>query len=231
MVKLLLSERDRQEIEVAVRVAEARSSGQIICVIDEEASDYREISLLWAAGISLAAPLVPLTIGAIVLGVRDAFQGWSEFNGPSISPIFLLAAYATLQVAAFLLVALVVGIPAVRRALTPRSIKQRFVKGRAIEMFELKQVAKTSERTGLLLYLSLKDRCAELVVDRALDAKVPSGEWQRIVRTLIHNIRRGHAAAAVGAAIRECGELLEQHFPAGSAGHNELPDAITVLPR
>ena len=59
-----------------------------------------------------------------------------------------------------------------RMALTPRTIKAQRVRARAIDLFKVGTEAKTLGRTGVLLYLSLKEHRADIVADEAIAAKV-----------------------------------------------------------
>lgn len=228
---MLLSQDHRERIEQAVREAEAGTRGEIVCVISDEASDYSEVPLVWASALALAAPLLPLTVLAFMLQVRETFMGW--IVSPNVSPAApanAVAIYATIQCGAFILIALLISIPWVRRALTPHGLKQKFVRQRALEQFIGKGLANTSERTGLLLYVSTKDKCVELIADEGIDAKVAPATWTGVVKTLLDDVKRGRAADGLVAAIQACGRELAQHFPPSANNPNELPDAVTELP-
>jgi putative membrane protein len=140
-----------------------------------------------------------------------------------------VALYATIQFCAFVLIALLISAPSVRRLLTPHGLKQRFVRQRALEQFISKGVANTSERTGVLLYVSVKDKCAELVADKGVEAKVAPATWTEIVAKLIVQIKRGRVTDGVVAAIQAAGGELALHFPPSARNPNELPDGVTEL--
>jgi len=229
---MLLSEDARGRIERAVRDAETRTSGEIACVVAEEASDYSEVPLIWAAVIALAAPSIPLTFLAVVITVRHAIQGWETTEWISAqSLVTVMAMLATVQIGLFALVTLLALIPGFRRFLTPRGLKRRYVRERAMEQFRGKGLADTSDHAGVLIYASMKDRCAELIADKGIDSKVEPGAWQRIVANLTSQIRAGNAADGFVAAVRDCGDRLAEHFPAGSSNPNEVPDRVAELPR
>ncbi|HEY7799943.1 MAG TPA: hypothetical protein VIA80_14330 [Hyphomonadaceae bacterium] len=228
---MLLSPNDHERIQQAVREAEARTRGEIVCVVAEEASDYSEVPLIWAAAIALAAPSIPLTFAAVVISVRQVFQGWE--TTPSLgadSFVIGLAMLASMQFILFVLVAALAFIPGVRRFLTPQAFKQRFVRQRAFEQFISKGLAGTRERAGVLLYASLQDRCAELIADKGIDDKVEPGAWNKAISLLVDRIRAGRPVDGFVAAIQDCGEHLAKHFPAHPVNPNELPDSVTELP-
>lgn len=229
---MLLTARDHERIQQAVQDAESKTRGEIVCVVAEEASDYSEVPLIWAAAIALAAPSIPLTFMSIVITVRQVFQGWEATEWVSAQSLVQgMAMLATMQFGLFVLVTALVFIPSVRRFLTPGMLKRRYVRQRAFEQFAGKGLADTAERTGILLYVSLKDRCAELIADAGIDAKVAPHTWTATIDKLISNIRAGRPADGFVAAIQDCGRLLAEHFPARSPNPNELPDKLTELQR
>jgi putative membrane protein len=137
-----------------------------------------------------------------------------------------------LQGALFIATLLIVAIPPVRRALTPRGLKRDRVLQRAEEQFLAKNLHNTRERTGVLIYVSFAERMAELIADEAIHAKVPDGTWDRAMAALTTGLRHGHPAQGFGEAISLCGEVLAEHFPARAGDNpNELPDALVLLPR
>src|SRR6266700_2967299 len=52
----MISQADKERIADAIRAAEAKTSGEIFCVIARHASDYRLVPLAWAAAIALVVP-------------------------------------------------------------------------------------------------------------------------------------------------------------------------------
>ncbi len=227
----MLKPDEREQIERAVRQAEEATRAEFVCVISEEASDYSEVPLLWASALALMAPVLPVTFLAFMVQVREAFMGW--IVGPAIDPTApanAIAVYATLQCFAFVLMIIVMSIPAVRRALTPRSLKRRFVRERAFEQFIGKGLASTVERTGLLLFVSMKDKCAEVIADVGIASRVPPETWSRVVKILVARARRGRAAEGLVAAIELCGLELARQFPSTDNNPNEIPDTVTEIP-
>jgi putative membrane protein len=229
---MLLSSNDRERIQQAVREAETRTRGEIVCVVAEEASDYSEVPLIWAAAIALAAPSIPLTFMSIVISVRQVFQGWEATEWVSAQSLVQgMAMLATMQFGLFVAVTLLAFIPSVRRFLTPGSLKRRYVRQRAFEQFIGKGLAGTKDRAGVLIYASLQDRCAELIADKGIDAKVEPGAWDKVVVKLVGEIRAGRSTDGFVTAIRDCGDHLARHFPAQTPNPNELPDSVTELPQ
>jgi putative membrane protein len=228
---MLLSSVDRERIEATVREVEAKTRGEIVCVVAEEASDYSEVPLIWAAAIALAAPSIPLTFLSVIITVRQAFFGWESTEWLSAQSLVLgMAMLASMQFALFVIFALLAFIPDVRRFLTPGFLKHRYVRQRACEQFIAKGMTGTGDRAGILIYASLGDRCAELIADKGIDAKVGKAAWERTVETLVSAIKQGRTAEGFIAAVRDCGDKLAEHFPARVRNPNELADSVTQLP-
>ena len=229
-----LSPADLAAVEAAVRAAEARTTGEIYCVVTPESSHYAETPLAWAAGVALLAPAI-LLLGGVHVSIPDFFSVWSaEQVSEAIEMSVRRALIGTiiLQGVLFAVTALIAEIPAVRRALTPGRLKRQRVQRRAAEQFLAKNLHQTRERTGVLIYVSLGERMAELIADEGIAAHVDAQVWDRAMAALTEGLKRGEPGAAFAAAVGRCGEVLAEKFPAhGDDNPNELPDAVVVLPR
>ena len=107
------------------------------------------------------------------------------------------------------------------RDLTPRQ--------RAAELFASERVWDTKENSGILIYVQLVDRCVEILADRGIAARVPQPEWDAICRVMEQALGAGRWREGALAAVARASELLAEHFPAGEANPNELPDAPLML--
>lgn len=236
MSNLVLSPDDLAAVEAAVRTAEARTSGEIYCVLAEESADYHATPLAWAAGVALLAPAILLLFGIQVTAPDTAmFGGWTADQVEDVGEATARAALIgtlLLQAVLFVVTALLVAIPPVRRALTPRGFKRDRVRMRAEEQFLSKNLHATRERTGVLIYVSAAERMAELIADEAIHAQVPADTWDQAMAALVAGLRRDRPAEGFAAAIALCGEVLAARFPARPDDNpNELSDAVVVLPR
>ncbi|MGZ3376144.1 MAG: TPM domain-containing protein, partial [Phenylobacterium sp.] len=61
-----LSPSDLTAIEAAVRAAEARTTGEIYCIVTEESAHYTEVVIAWATVVALLGPAVLLLAGVHV---------------------------------------------------------------------------------------------------------------------------------------------------------------------
>jgi putative membrane protein len=231
---MALTPSDLSAIEAAVREAEARTTGEIYCVVAEESSDYGETPLAWAAAVALLAPAL-LLLGGVHVVVPDLFGGWSAAQvGQAAEAAVRRALIGTivLQGVLFVVTAVIVSIPPVRRFLTPSGFKRERVRRRAAEQFMAKNLHRTRERTGVLIFVSLAERMAELIADEGIAAQVDRHVWDQAMAALIAGLKRGEPAAGFAAAIGLCADVLAERFPVGPGDNpNELPDAVVVLPR
>jgi putative membrane protein len=229
-----LTETDLKNIEAAVREQEARTSGEIYCVVTPASSHYTEVPIAWAAAVALLAPAILLAAGVHV-SIPDFFSAWNaDMVSEAIEMSVRRALIGTiaLQAALFLATALVVEVPPVHRALTPRRLKRHRVRRRAAEQFVAKNLHLTRARTGVLIYVSLDERMAELVADEGVAAHVEPHVWDQAMAALAEGLRRGDPASGFSSAIGLCGDVLAEHFPAKPGDNpNELPDAVAILPR
>lgn len=229
----MLTESDRARIETAVKAAEAGTTGEIYCVVAPESSEYREVPIAWAAIAALLAPALLVAAGIHVTAPDDLGDGWTAAQMSSAAEAAARAALGgaiLLQGVLFIVVAILVAIPPVRRFLTPRGLKRERVRRRAYEQFLAKNLQATRERTGVLIYVSAAEHMAELIADEGIAAKVAPGVWEGAMQRLIAGFRAGRPADGFEEAIGQCGEILAEHFPPRTGDNpNELSDSVVVL--
>ena len=208
----MLSETDLDRIARAVALAETGTSGEILCVVTAEVSDYRETPMAWAAAAALLLPPLAVMAGLKLDRLADPFTGWSAAHGgAAIGPF--LSAYALFQAAIFVLALAAVGVPSVRRALTPRSLKQRRVRKAALQHFAGARPLLAADKTAVLIFASLEDRQMEIVADAAIHAKVDQSVWDGAIQAALAEIRLDGPAAGLAKAVELCGAAMALHFP------------------
>ena len=102
-------------------------------------------------------------------------------------------------------------------------------RSRALEVFSLLRVWDTEENNGVLIYLLLADRAAEIVVDRGIHAQVQAAEWRQICRRMEGAFAKGEFEHGVVSGIEEVSRVLARHFPPRPGDRNELSDEPAVL--
>ena len=101
--------------------------------------------------------------------------------------------------------------------------------GRALEVFGLERVWDTRDNSGILLYILLSEREAQIVADRGFNDKVTSEAWRKVCQTIENAAPNLGLAAALEDAVNQIGVLAREHLPADKQGDNELRDDVRVL--
>lgn len=202
----LISKQDGERIAAAIQAAEANTAGEIIAVVTAESSSYLYAPFMWAA------------IGALI--VPWPLIQWTWW--PS-TWVFLA------QLAAFLVLLPMLMPKPVRRMLVPGSLKRQMARRRAREQFFAQNLHMTENRTGVMIFVSVAERYAEIIADQAIHSKVKAGVWDEIVHGLTREIGSGRAGDGFVHAIEAAGRHLAEHFPPGALDKNELPNRLIVL--
>jgi len=130
---------------------------------------------------------------------------------------------------AFLVVRLILAYQPLRMALTPGMTKHRRVHRRAVELFRAGCEMRTHGRTGVLLYLSLAEKRAEIVADKAIADKVEAEAWGEAMAALVDEVKAGRPGQGMAAAVEKIGAVLAPILPPTGTNPNELPDRLIVL--
>jgi len=205
----MISEADKARVAEAIRAAEAKTSGEIFCVIAAQSGNYRLVPMAWASAIALLVPLPLIYLPG--------------FASTPAATVYLV------QLLAFILFAVGLSRPGIRFFLVPRSMKHERAHVAALRQFWAQGLQNTQNRTGVLIFASQAERYAEIVADANVDEKVTPEVWQRAVDALISNIKAGKPADGFVAAIEQCGAVLAQHFPPSALDRDELPNKLVEI--
>lgn len=221
-----ISEADHALVTAAVAEAEHRTSGEIVTIVTDLSDHYEDIALAWASGIAFVALAAYAIFPDFYIGLLNmATGGWNHEYTPSEYVALLLTAVALKWVGSWLILKWM----PLRLALTPKGIKLARVRNRAISLFKVGTEAKTVGRTGVLLYLSMKEHRAEIVADDSIASKVAPEIWGDAMVALIDQVRAGHPGKGMADAVAQMGIVLAEHFPKGTDNPNELPDRLIEL--
>jgi putative membrane protein len=153
------------------------------------------------------------------------FLGWNAMVTRGALMAFLFVKRA----AVCLIVRFALAYMPLRMALTPGTTKSRRVRRRAIELFKVGAERRTVGRTGVLLYLSLREHRAEIVADEAIVTKVAPDVWGEAMADLIEEVKAGRPGAGMAKAVERIGVVLAEHVPKSHTDQNELPDRLFDL--
>jgi len=220
------SEEDKALVAAAVAEVERISDGEIVTIVAPRSDAYHDVGLHYAV---LAMLLVPV-LGAVVpqgwidWGVGLAF-GWNAEIGFRTLMLLLFVKMTLL----FLIVRYALAWMPLRMALTPGRTKSRRVRRHAVELFRAACELKTRGRTGVLLYLSLAERRAEIVADRAIAEKVAPEAWGEAMAALVDEVRAGRPGPGMAIAVEKIGAVLAPILPPTLDNPDELPNRLIEL--
>ena len=221
-----LTDADRAKVAAAIAAAEANTAGEIVAVETPISDPYHDVALHWA--------LVPLFAvlawaawrpTALVWWYDFLFGGWSP--DPTQSQLLTLLMFcAALK---FTIALLILKWMPLRLFLTPGATKHRRVRRRAIAIFQAAAAGRTTGKTGILIYLSLAERRAEIIADEAILKVTDDHTWGEAMHALLEQVREGKVGDGICAAIERVGVVLSEHFPRSAGDCNEIPDRLIEL--
>ena len=221
-----LSESDHSKVSAAIAAAEARSDGEIIAVATDLSDDYHDAALHWALLALIATLAIFAAWPSLLRWWFDLFLGgWRP--EPTLGELLTLV--LVLSVAKFTAVLMVLKHMPLRLMLTPRETKSRRVRRRAIEVFKAAAERRTIGRTGILIYLSMREHRAEIVADEAITKVTTPETWGEAMDALLVEVRAGRPADGIVAAVEQIGTVLAEHFPRTEHDTNEIPDKLIEL--
>lgn len=221
-----MSAADHALVTAAVADAEQHTSGEIVTIVTDLSDCYDDIAMAWASAVAFLALVSYATFPDFYIGLITRLSGgWGHEYTTGEYVALLVTAVALKWVGTWLILKWT----PLRMALTPKATKLARVRSRAISLFKVGTESKTQARTGVLLYLSMKEHRAEIVADDAIASKVAPEVWGDAMVALLDQVKAGNPGAGVAAAVAQMGVVLAEHFPKGSNNPNELPDRLIEL--
>ncbi|MBN1569819.1 MAG: TPM domain-containing protein [Acidobacteria bacterium] len=200
----LLSEEDYKAIEAAIKMAEEKTSGEIVFTAAEASANYQHTTLQGAViGMAVAAAVF------LMLPVAHTTTGllWTE-----------VIAFAVFY-------ALIPRMPWRRWIISKQEMDAR-VQESAFMQFYASGLYRTRDSNGVEIYLSSFEREVVVIGDRAIHEKMGNQHWQDIRDLIILGIRKGDARGGICAAIESCGRVLAEYFPPRPDDVNELSNRV-----
>lgn len=226
MVMHPISDADRDLITAAVAKAESASDGEIVTIVAPRSDAYHDVGLHYAV---LAMLLVP--IGGLI--VPQSWLDWATglvfgWNAVLSFRVLMLLIFVKMALL-FLIVRYALAWMPLRMKLTPGRTKHRRVRRRARELFRACCELKTRRRTGVLLYLSLAEKRAEIVADQAIASQVGPEVWGEAMAALIDEVKAGRPGHGMALAVEKIGGVLAPILPPTLDNPDELPNRLIEL--
>lgn len=191
----------RELTSKVVEEIEARTAAELVVCVRGLSGHYKHVDYLCGMVLGFATMVLLLYVPQEI--PLEAF------------PLFVLVAFAAGT-------SLCANVPAVRRRLVPRVLREESVRLAARAAFYELGVSRTSARTGVLVYVSGLEQRVEVVADVGVDTVSLGTAWDEAVERLNAAAARGDSAEPFLQALRQLGEVLARALPATGDNPNEL---------
>jgi putative membrane protein len=197
----------QEELDIAIQELESKSSVELVTVIYQECDNYRDIEL-WG-GIFLA-------FMALVV----------KFMVPAVIHIYAIL-FGTLLFFS-LGIGLVKRMPNLKYTLLNKKRMRRQAEIMARAIFQKAHIHRTSQHTGVLLFISTFERQAVLLWDIGVDIELTIDELDKLQFQFSEIFNTPDPPQALLAKIRASIPVFESHLPVQPNDINELPNHLQV---
>lgn len=213
LARKFLTRQEHEQVDKAVQSAEAKTSGEIVCMIQSASYHYPMATVLGATAFAMPSALIltPLLGEWLWLGTQNMW--------------LFLSLFSLLFVASYMLVYNCTGLK--RRFISQREIDEE-VEEAAVNGFFRHGLYRTRDATGVLIFISVFEHKVWVLADHGINAKIQQDIWGDIVQTITGGIKKGRPAEAICEAVQKVGNILETHFPVLPDDKNELGNVIVT---
>ena len=88
-------------------------------------------------------------------------------------------------------------------------------------------MARTKDRNGVLIYVSVPGRKVAVIGDVAIHAKLGDGYWYGVLDLILGHFKQDRFCDGLCAGVERLGEQLREHFPYQRDDVNELSDNVS----
>lgn len=200
-------------IEEAVKAAERTTAGEIVPVIVRRSSGISHVPFM--LGGTLLSMLLALDIVALELQIFDRNILWLSL-GVAFIPIFTFILGACDSVQRLVL-----------NVFSKDDLVQQ-VNLRAETIFFESGMTHTKHATGILLFVSLMERRAVVLADKAIAEVLPKDTWDHVVHLLIEGAKNRDLAQGFIEAVKLCSIILKDKFPIRTDDIDELKNTLII---
>ncbi len=230
----LFSTEEKKDIADSIKKAETNTSGEIVIMVMDSSDSYRETETLGAFILAGFFSLMLETGKAYLMALKAADWGYS-LSGFSAQFLSEAAANATVWtyipmvfVLYFPFRFLISKFPEIKILFLSGKRIEETVRERAVMAFYEKQLYKTRDETGILIFISLLEHRVWILGDRGINTKIAPDFWEKITAELSIGIGKKEYGKSVCRAIDKCGEELSLHFPVKSDDKDELANEVIL---
>jgi putative membrane protein len=211
LAKRFLSEDDRTRVSAAVKEAEKQTAGEIVVMIVSSSYPYPMANVIGAAVFALPLALIftPVIGGWLWIGNQNMWLFLGLFTA------FFIVFHEVIKRSLWL-----------KRYFISKKEIDAEVKEAAITHFFNHGLYRTRDKTGVLVLISVFERRVWVLADQGINARVPQGQWEDIVKMITDGIKQKRPADAICAAVEKIADLLKTHFPIKPGDIDELENVI-----
>ena len=206
LVDKYFSAADLEQIKQAVEAAELKTSGEIVVQLAAHSKHWLVDRWLFASLLAIVGSLVSLFF------TRE--NNWGTY-------------YNFTQAILWGVVGFFLGYFGIFAWLKRLSARYKAVWKNALRHFN--RLQPTRGHTGVLIFVSLEEDEAAVIVDKAIAEKLDPNYWQHPHALIEKAMKQGRHAEGIAEAIAEIGTQLSQFFPRQDDDINELPDGPGIV--
>lgn len=209
----ILDKKMKGYIEQAVHDLERHSYGEIVCVVAKSSANYR---------------FFPIILALLITFIIVPLFNFSIFFNQFININFLMLDLIV-KISSFILLVLLFILTPIHLWITPKRIKKSCAKRQALEQFFVNKLHHTKKRAGVLIFVSVAERYAEIIGDKGINDVIESGTWDAIIENLIKSIKQKKLGEGLLYSITQLKTLMVKYYPLQREKTSELPNAVVFI--
>jgi len=106
--------------------------------------------------------------------------------------------------------------------------KKKSIRSLAEEEFAKLGMAETRDKTGILIFVLLKERQFYILADSGINEKVKQTTWDSVRDNIQNEFKNGNYLSGITSAVEQVGKILSEHFPIKVDDTNELSNKVVI---
>jgi putative membrane protein len=218
-----IREDEIRELETFILAQEAKTSAEIVPMVVASSLGSTKKSSLWSFGFFTLA--FCFSFFYMELWSLSIQSGFIDLFGVS----FVLSAF--IQVAllffGFLTSYCILQIQGTQIFFTQSHLR-KLVEDRAELEFYRQGLHATQNRTGILIFISLKEKQAVILGDKNISTHFPGDAWNEVLHLLLKNLKQKQMKKAFQEACEKIVAIVAPHFPPSGDNPDELSNRLII---
>jgi len=201
----------KSRISSKIADIERKTNSELICLIAPQSARYFFFPLFLSALVALFSPILEPII--VSLGFTEFMYTFEH------------------QTIFFLLLAALFMFTPFNMFLTPKWLRTQNCTRFSVEQFFAHRVDETKDRSGVLIFVSWKERFVTVVADKGITEKVDQAAWDDLIIGFTQHVKNKKIEQGFLEMIDKSGRLLIDNFPAKAINEDELPNHLIEITR